>query len=325
MIGSTLADKLDSIRSGQYSPGDFIIADAKDGDMAFGVTAPGPNGLGGFWPRQHYLDAMASMAQSGLIDVLLMSASSCEIFHSQGLLDDSSVVPAVRMNDTTDIWMARGSSYRQSPSQAFSTVDIEAVHHLCSLGLYSMTFSNDVEADRNSLLAYGDFRQAVRPYGFRHFLEVFNPAFDIRIAEADLGHYINDMIIKAVAGLTSADAPEFLKIQFNGARAMEELCQYDPDRLVAGILGGASGTTRDTFELLAQAEAAGARVALFGRKINLSEAPLKLVALMREVIEKPLAPEQAVKDYHHYLKAHNITAQRSLEDDLKISDPVLKS
>jgi len=126
----------------------------------------------------------------------------------------------------------------------------------------------------------------------------------IRIAEADLGHYINDMIIKAVAGLTSADAPEFLKIQFNGARAMEELCQYDPDRLVAGILGGASGTTRDTFELLAQAEAAGARVALFGRKINLSEAPLKLVALMREVIEKPLTSSQGLPSLSESAQHH---------------------
>ena len=293
--------------------------------MAFGVTAPGPDPDGGFLARQNYLDAMDSMAQSGLIDVLLMSASSCEIFHQQGLLDDSGVIPAVRMNDTTDIWMARGSAYRQTPSQAFSTVDIEAVHHLCSLGLYSMTFSNKVDADRDSLLAYGDFRRSVRPYGFKHFLEVFNPAFDIGIADNELGHYINDMIIKAVAGLTSADAPEFLKIQFNGARAMEELCRYDPERLVAGILGGASGTTRDTFELIAQAEAAGARVALFGRKINLSEAPLKLVALMREVIEKPLAPEQAVKDYHHYLQAHDITPLRTLAEDLKISDPVLQS
>lgn len=293
--------------------------------MAFGVASPGPGLDGLFKSRQSYLDAMSSMASSGLIDVLLMSASSCEIFQTQGAFEDSVVVPAIRMNDTTDIWMARGSSYRDSFSQPFSTVDIEAVHHLCSLGLYSMTFSNAIDADRASLASYGEFRRSVRPYGFRHFLEVFNPAFDIGIAEAELGYYINDMIIKAIAGLTSADAPEFLKIQFNGAPAMEELCAYDPDRLIAGILGGASGTTRDTFELIAQAEAAGARVALFGRKINLCEAPVKLVELMRAVIEKPLAPEQAVKDYHHYLSEHNIAPLRSLADDLEISDPVLMS
>jgi len=37
--------------------------------------------------------------------------------------------------------------------------------------------------------------------------------------------------------------------------------------LVVGLLGGSSGTTRDTFELLSQGEKAGARVALFGRKL----------------------------------------------------------
>jgi len=60
---------------------------------------------------------------------------------------------------------------------------------------------------------------------------------------------------------------------------MSELCAYDPTRLITGILGGAKGTTRDTFELLHQASSAGARVALFGRKINQAEAPLELVRL----------------------------------------------
>jgi hypothetical protein len=34
--------KLASISAGFYTPDDFVIADAKDADMAFGVTAPGP-------------------------------------------------------------------------------------------------------------------------------------------------------------------------------------------------------------------------------------------------------------------------------------------
>jgi len=37
-----LTSKLDKIKSGQYRPSSFIIADAKDGDMAFGIAAPGP-------------------------------------------------------------------------------------------------------------------------------------------------------------------------------------------------------------------------------------------------------------------------------------------
>jgi len=265
------------------------------------------------------------MTESGLVDVMLLSASSAETLVRRGVFQNSGATPAIRMNDTTDIWMARGSSYRDHPSAPFSTADIDSVASLCNLGLYSMTFSNDLEHDRASLHAYREFRHAVRPFGFRHFLEVFNPAFDIGIPDDALGDYVNDMIIKALAGVVSSDAPQFLKIQFNGAKAMSELTAYDPENLIVGILGGAKGTTRDTFELAHQAEQSGARVALFGRKINLSEAPIELVRLMRATIEQTLTPTEAVHRYHEYLAEHGVTPHRSLDDDLQITDPVLMS
>ena len=31
--------KLDAITAGRYTPGDFVLADAKDADMAFGLTS----------------------------------------------------------------------------------------------------------------------------------------------------------------------------------------------------------------------------------------------------------------------------------------------
>ncbi|RZV45187.1 MAG: hypothetical protein EX267_05935 [Acidimicrobiia bacterium] len=317
--------KLATIRSGKYTPSDFIIADAKDGDMAFGLLAPGPNPVGTLKTKPEYLDAITAMTESGLIDVMLLSASSAETLTRRGVFDSSVVTPAVRMNDTTDIWMARGSSYRDHRSAPFSTADIDSVSSFCNLGLYSVTFSNDLESDRASLEAYRNFRHAVRPYRFRHFLEVFNPAFDIGIPDHALGDYVNDMVIKAVAGVTSADSPQFLKMQFNGAKAMSELASYDPENLIVGILGGAKGTTRDTFELATQAEQAGARVALFGRKINLSEAPVELVRLMRATIEKELSPTEAVHSYHDHLGENGVTPHRILEDDLRITDPVLVS
>jgi uncharacterized NAD-dependent epimerase/dehydratase family protein len=154
---------------------------------------------------------------------------------------------------------------------------------------------------------------------------VFNPAFNIGISHENLGFYINDMIIKAVAGVTSIDAPKFLKIQFNGFNAMSDLCSYDPENLIVGILGGAAGTSRDTFELIQQAEQAGAKVALFGRKINLSESPIELVRLMRETVKGSISPEQAVKLYHEHLNEQSITPIRPLKDDLIITDPILMS
>ena len=42
MTKKTLDAKLAAIRAGAYKPTDFIIADAKDGDIGFGAAAPGP-------------------------------------------------------------------------------------------------------------------------------------------------------------------------------------------------------------------------------------------------------------------------------------------
>jgi len=292
--------------------------------MAFGVMAPGPQaGSSTVKTKAQYLQAMTEMTESGLVDIMLMSASSAETLKNRGVFDESPTTPAIRMNDTTDIWLARGSHYNASPSRPFASADLDAVRPLCDLGLYSVTFSNDLTLDLASLQAYRDFRMVCRVHEFRHFLEVFNPAFDINIPAAELGDYINDMIIKAVAGVVAHDMPSFLKIQFNGARAMSDLCRYDPDNLIVGILGGAKGTTRDTFELALQAEQAGARVALFGRKINLAEAPLELVRLMRETLEQKMTTEQAVKHYHEYLQAHQLEAQRPLQQDMQLTDPML--
>ena len=321
-----LNDKLARIRAGAYKPADFIIADAKDGDMGFGTPAPGPrhDKPGQSKTKAQYLEAMRAMTRSGFVDIMLMSASSAEVLSGEGLFADGSVTPAVRLNDTTDIWSQRHARYKETPSRPFRTASLAAASGIADLGLYSVTFSNDIECDLDSLEAYAAFRAEAELTGMRHFLEVFNPAFDIGIAPADLPFYINDCIVRSLAGLVSAERPLFLKMQYNGARAMEELAAYDPGNLVVGILGGAKGTTRDTFELVSQAEKHGARVALFGRKINLAEAPVDLVAMMRRVIERSVSPAEAVKAYHGRLAELGLRPTLALESDLEITDPVLR-
>ena len=327
----TLDAKLKRITDGTYGAADFIIADAKDGDMGLGLGAPGPNrdATGriqpGFKPKESYLTAMEAMTRSGLVDIMLMSLSSAEELMERGVFSRSDVTPAVRLNDTTDIWSARGSSYRRFPSVPFATADLAKVRTLTDLGLYSVTFSNDVYNDLDSLNAYRAFREEAEKQGLRHFLEVFNPAFDINLDDgAELGFYINDMILKAIAGLARSEAPLFLKMQFNGPAAMEELASYDPSRLVVGILGGSKGTTRDTFELVYQAAKYGARVALFGRKINLAEHPIEIVKHMRAVVEGDLSPEEAVQSYHSELNQAGLNPERPMDDDLQITDPILQ-
>jgi hypothetical protein len=319
--------KLAAILAGRYTPDDFIIADAKDADMAFGVAAPGPV-PGGFRTRATYLDNMRALVAADALDVLLTSASNGERLASDGSLDDSSndggVTLAVRANDTTDIWNHRGSSYACAPSRPFRTADLAAVRPFCDLVLYSVTFNNDLERDLATLEAYGAFRREAAAVGMRHFLEIFNPNAPVGLAPEDTGAFVNDSIIRTLAGVTTAHRPLFLKMAYNGADALAELVEHDPS-VVVGILGGSAGTTRDTFELLDRAQRGGARVALFGRKIQRAESQLDLVGLMRPVLRGELSPADAVRAYHDALAKADTTPYRSLQDDLEVTDPVLRS
>lgn len=326
----SLDRKLASIRAGLYTEDDFILADAKDADMAFGVTAAGrlpgaPDGLTGpgrFGTRNSYLDHMRALARQGELDILLTSASNGELLASDGSLD-ADLTLAVRGNDTTDVWNMRGGTYPAQPSRPFATVSLPAVRDFCDLLLYSVTFNNDLEYDLASLEAYSEFRGEAADLGLRHFLEVFNPNVNAGLAPGDVGAFVNDSIVRTLAGVTQAERPVFLKMAYNGADAVAELAEHDPT-IVIGILGGSAGTTRDTFELLKQSESAGARVALFGRKIQRAEDQLALVALMRPVIRGELSPADAVRAYHDALAVAGIPSVRTLAEDLLITDPVLQ-
>lgn len=324
MAARSLDQKLERIRKGRYTHKDFVIADAKDADMGFGLIAPGPNGNGGYKSRAEYLDNMVAMTKSGLVDIMLMSASSAEELVKRGTFKNSKVTPAIRLNDTSDIWSQRGGGYKDHPARPFATADLARASKIADLGLYAITFSNDVEKDRDTLMAYRAFRSDISKHRMRYFLEVFNPNFDVGLKDGDLGQYVNDSIVRTLAGVTSADRPLFLKMPYNGPKAMEELAAYDPSGLIVGVLGGGKGTTRDTFELALQAERHGARIALFGRKINLAESPIELVALMRKVVEGDVSSEEAVKAYHDKLGKASIAAHRPLTDDLEVTEAVLK-
>jgi len=327
----TLDAKLARIRAGDYRPADFIIADAKDGDMGGGAGAPGPQldaenrPTGRMKPVAAYRAAMKEMVASGLADIMLMSLSSAEALVADSAFDGSEITPAVRLNDTTDIWGFRGASYKRHQARPFRTARLDRAAELCDLGLYAVTFYNDVDRDVAALDAYAAFRDEASDAGMRHFLEVFNPAFEIDTGDADLGAYVNDAIARALAGVASPERPLFLKMQYNGARAMDELASFDPGNLIVGILGGSAGTTRDTFELVGQAARHGARVALFGRKIYFAEDSVEIVRSMRRVVEGELAPAEAVRAYHDHLVGAGRRPLRALEDDMQVTDPVLKA
>ena len=319
-----LSNKLDRIRGGNYRPQDFIIADAKDGDMGGGAGATGIDPETGLaFPASVYRNAMKEMVASGLADIMLMSLSSAEALTRDDIFSASDVTPAVRLNDGTDIWGHRGANYRNEQARPFRTARIDRARRLCALGLYAVTFYNDVDRDVAALDAYSEFRDQASESGMQHFLEVFNPAMQIDTAGEDIGTYINDAIVRCLAGVAETERPLFLKIQYNGARSMAELATFDPENLIVGILGGGAGTTRDTFELISQAERFGARVALFGRKIYFAEDSIEIVRAMRSIVERNISCIDAVKAYHDHLQRSGLTPIRSLDDDLQVTDPVL--
>ncbi|MGI9366517.1 MAG: hypothetical protein ACR2O8_15140 [Rhizobiaceae bacterium] len=327
-ICNRLAGKLDRIRNGRYSPCDFIIADAKDADMGGGINGIGfavdENGSRTAKTSADYLAAMIEMMQSDLVDIMLTSMWSAEELNARHAFDGSDITAAVRLNDSTDIWGLRGASYQAISAAPFHTARLEQARRLSALGLYAITFYNDRDLDVATLNAYRDFRQKAEKADMRHFLEVFNPAFAINTGDTDLGAFINDAIVRCLAGVAKSERPLFLKMQYNGARAMSELAAFDPSNLIVGVLGGAAGTTRDTFELVVQTERFGGRVALFGRKIYGAEDSVELVRLMRAVIEGELGTADAVRAYHDILSKKSVETARSLEDDIEVTDPILK-
>ncbi len=317
-------EKLARIRAGAYKPQDFIIADAKDGDMAFGIATPGKGPDGKMRPLAHYRRDMVEVLGSDTVDIMLTSVSTAEVLTAQGAYAKTAVTPAVRLNDTTDIWQARGGTYPKHAAQPFRTARLDRARAVADLGLYAITFYNDLAQDRATLEAYSTFRDEATAAGMRHFLEVFNPQFPVSTGDQDFATYNNDMIVRCLAGVSRIDRPVFLKAAYNGPAATEAIASYDPENLIFGILGGGAGTTRDCLELLIQAEKYGARVALFGRKIYYAENSVLMIRAMRRVIEERISSEEGVKAYHADLAKAGIAPNRALGDDLELTEALLK-
>src|SRR5207248_2455291 len=147
-----------------------------------------------------------------------------------------------------------------------------------------------------TLERFHEFRDEAERKGFRYFLEVFDPNVPGTIAPEKVPAFVNDMIARMLAGVAGPGRPVFLKVVYHGPKALEELVRYDP-HLVVGILGGGAGTTIDAFQLLADARKHGARVALFGRKINGAENQPAFVQFLRLIVDGVIGPVEAVRAY----------------------------
>ena len=342
----SLDTKIADLRADPSGSKAFIIADAKDADMAFGVTAPGP-GRGALpaegcesaphWKTlEEYRAQIRDVIRQGIVDLVLLSASNLEILAmEERLFETSPVTPAARANDSSDIWAVRGGKYPREASRSFRSATIEHIMYGrldpepgekvigADLGLYSMTFTNNLDADHYALREFHDFRLEAERKGFGYFLEVFNPNVDPNIPEPDVPAFLNDHIARSLAGVTKRGRPLFLKIPYNGPRSLEELVNYDP-QLIVGILGGSAGTTYDAFKMIADAQKYGARVALYGRKIKLSEHPLTFIEMLRLIVDHQLTAEEAVKVYHDALERLGIKPARDLGADMQLTKTMMR-
>lgn len=319
----TLDRKLAAIHTDPTGAKDFILADAKDADMAFGLAATGVDPATGR-PRSlaEFRDQIREVVRQGLVDVMLMSASTNDVLTAEGLFAGTAVTPAVRANDSTDIHVLSGAPYPRQPSRPLRTPRVdEIMRGGTNLALYSITPVGDAERDGAALEAYRDFRAEAERCGLRHFLEVFAP--NVPVPMTDLGRFLNDFIARTLAGVPGSGRPVFLKMPYCGAQAMEALVAYDP-HLLPGVLGGSAGTTYDAFRLVQDARRHGARAALFGRKINRSEHQLTFVRYLRAIADGALEAAEGCRSYHADLERLGIRPYRPLDDDLKLTDPELE-
>ncbi len=314
--------------------GEFILADAKDADMAGGLASCGKSPEhhaveGRFRSLAEYRRIITENVQQGLIDIMLMSASTNEVLTMEKrLFDNSHVTPAIRANDTSDIWLAAGSQYRTQPARPFRTATID--HAMCGkmicspverklgadLGLFSVTFNNDLALDHEMLTAYKAFCEEAEIKGFRHFLEVFDPNACGGNCPPDLGRFIADNVVRALAGVTKKGRPTFLKIPYHDPASMEMLAGYDRS-IIVGILGGAAGTTYDAYKQLMDARKHGARVALYGRMINSAEHQASFIQHLRWICDGKITdPAEGVRSYHAALEKLGVRPYRALNDDL---------
>ena len=159
-----LDEKLARIRAGAYRRRDFIIADAKDprhGAEPDRLRAGAPDGS---WTRYRtraeFLDQISAVVDQDIVDVMLTSlepgvAASARRVRRQRRSSRRSAPTT----PPTSGWCAarryqpgalRGrSAPPRSPARAEVGID---------LGLYSVTFNNDLDADVASLEAFAAFR-----------------------------------------------------------------------------------------------------------------------------------------------------------------------
>ena len=204
--------------------------------------------------REEFLDSIEAILRQDVVDIMLTSVSNLERLAKRNAFAGTDVKPAIRANDTTDIWRHRGATHHH---RAVAAVPHRLARPCAAADRPRPLFDHLHQRHRRRhRLARGVPRLPRRrrarmasPTSSKCSIRTSSAASTTRT----MPQFVNDAIVRCLAGLTEAERPRFLKIAYNGPRALEELASYDPG-LVVGVLGGGAGTTRDCFELIHQAQ-----------------------------------------------------------------------
>lgn len=96
---SRYGEKIARMRSGVDTRRDFILADAKDADMAGGISAMGArrDGLPGYRARADYLEDIKAVVRQDIVDIMLVSASNLEKLLDEGVFPEATFsLPSAR-------------------------------------------------------------------------------------------------------------------------------------------------------------------------------------------------------------------------------------
>ena len=283
--------------------------------------------------RAEFLDQIRAIVRAGLLDIMLMSASNTELLIHEGLFKNSPVTPAIRANDTSDIWRMRGAALhdllRARSARPRSPGRCTAPRHPVPAAPAPISASTRSPSTTTSTPIClrskpSPISAPTLPRSASAISSGVQPERRFPASLPDvLPAYVNDAIPALPRLRHRADRPQFLKIVYNGPKALEELTSFDPagDR---GVLGGggrhhprlpascfAGRTLRRTRRLV-------------GREISLAETPLAIVATRRAPVAGAGRRRRPCKAYHGELQKQRIKPQRPLEDDMAITEAVLQ-
>jgi hypothetical protein len=334
--------KLANIRNGSTAASDFILADAKDADMAFGLTAPGPqsghchhgyNESEGCWKTlAQYRDQIRAVIAQDIVDIMLLSASNLEhLGMGEGLFRSSAITPAARANDTSDVWAVRGGNYpTDHPSRSFRTATLDHIKYGrltedhsapfpgADLGLYSITFTNNIDWDYKALLDFHDFRIEAERKRFRYFLEVFNP---------NVNPGIPDRKVARVPQRPHHPGPGRRHRNRPAGVPQDSLQRPRPARGTGVVRfpagGGDSRGKRRHHSRRLSIDPRRAQTRRPGRALRPQDQPLRTPPRLHRVPapggRRGGHPVDAVKAYHDVLQKSGIKPHRHLQMDLKLT------